>query len=174
MNDFTPKLTLPAALFILALGSSTSALSQVSDSAQSMITLTVNEFITIENVGNINLAPMQGQAAQQTDFFCVAGSGFTQFSITFAGVGTGTGNPFTLQGTGTSTLNYQVSFLNATSGPAPTLVQPNVPVMNNTLQAVNCADDNALFNIFIPASAWEPVADMAPFMGTLMLTVESQ
>ncbi|WP_444919503.1 hypothetical protein ACJJID_10885 [Microbulbifer sp. CnH-101-G] len=174
MKIIAPKLLASLAAAGLAFGFATTALSQVSDSAQSMITLTVNEFIVIEDVDNINLNPSPGQDAQQTDFFCVAGSGFSTFSITFEGVGTGTGSPFLLQGMGSTTLGYQVNFLNATSGPAPTAAMPGIPITNNTLQASNCADNNALFNILIPSFQWEPVAGMAPFMGTLMITVESE
>ncbi|WP_444898645.1 hypothetical protein ACJJIX_14410 [Microbulbifer sp. VAAC004] len=168
------KSVILAILFILIATSSPYSLSQAQGSGQSLISFAINEFITIEDVDDINLNPTPGAPAQGTDLFCVAGDGFPAFSIIFTGLGTGTGTPFILRGRQGAVLNYQVSFQNATSGGAPIAALPGVPITNNTLQANNCMNNNALFNVLVPASEWEPVAGMAPFRGRLLITVESE
>ncbi|WP_444885523.1 hypothetical protein [Microbulbifer sp. PSTR4-B] len=174
MSFYTLKKSMLAILFFFTATSSPYSLSQAQGSGQSIISFTINEFITIEDVDNINLNPTPGAPAQGTDLFCVAGDGFPAFSIIFTGLGTGPGTPFTLRGRQGAELNYQVSFLNATSGGAPIAALPGVPITNNTLQANNCMNNNALFNVLVPASEWEPVAGMAPFRGRLLITVESE
>ncbi|MCO1336921.1 hypothetical protein MO867_21570 [Microbulbifer sp. OS29] len=172
MENFIRNSLLPAATLLLALGTVSETLA-ATDSAQSEITLQFNETIQIERVDNITISdPIPGQAAQGTDTFCVAGSGFSTFSITFANLGT---DPtFFLSGSAGARVDYDVLFLNSTTGPAPTLVMPGIPLNNQTLQASNCADDNARFNILIFPGQWEPVQNFAPFTGTLMITVASE
>ncbi|WP_444904330.1 hypothetical protein ACJJIU_04550 [Microbulbifer sp. CnH-101-E] len=177
MNLFTSKTFLSTALFSLTLCSATSALSQATDSAQSMITLTYMDAIQIANVDNVPIqAPPAGSGdfAAGSDVFCVAGTGsFTSFGITFANAGTDPS--FFLQPSvaGASPMTYEVFFSNSTQGQG-TMVTAGVPVQGNVIQANNCADDNARFDVRIPPAEWEGRAGDAPFMGMLVITVEAE
>ncbi|WP_444910083.1 hypothetical protein [Microbulbifer sp. TRSA005] len=177
MNLFTSKTFLSTALFSLTLCSATSALSQATASAQSTITLNYGNAIQIENVDNVPIQappPNSGMDATGSDTFCVAGTGtFTTFSITFANAGSDPNFFLTPSAAGANTMLYEVAFSNSTQGQGG-LVQPDVPVTGNLLQANNCANDNARFDIAIPPAQWEGRAADSPFMGTLVIMVAAE
>ncbi|GAB2897175.1 hypothetical protein ACCI51_17565 [Microbulbifer echini] len=179
MKIFTPKLLTSIAAASLALGSATTALAQVSDSEISMITLTFMETIDIAFVDPVTIAdPTPGMPATGEDTFCVAGSGFSGFSITFsnpdpAAVG------FVLQPAvaGTAPILYEVFFKNDLSPGLGIPVAPDSPILGNVIQASVCtspADDNAKFDIEIPFPEWDGRESDGPFTGMLELTVVSE
>ncbi|GAB2897151.1 hypothetical protein ACCI51_17575 [Microbulbifer echini] len=173
MNIFNPKLLTSAIITSLALGTATPALSQATDSATSMITLLFNEVIDIANVDAVTITdPILGTDAMGSDAFCVSGSGFSTFSITFANAGT---DPafFLLSSNGTPEIPYDVGFSNSVTGQG-TIALAGVPLTGNTLNSSNCINDNARFDIFIPFSIWDGRQADGPFIGTLMITVESE
>ncbi|WP_444898643.1 hypothetical protein ACJJIX_14420 [Microbulbifer sp. VAAC004] len=179
MKVFTPKLSASIAAAGIALGSSTSALSQVTDSETSMITLTFMEMIDIAFVDNITIAdPTPGDPAVGLDFFCVAGTGFSTFSINFVNPTT-TGPDFLLNSAnGSGPIMYNVFFKNDLS-PGPGLpVTPDVPIPGNALQASACTapstDDNAKFDVEIPFPEWNGREGDGPFMGLLEITVTAE
>ncbi|WP_444898648.1 hypothetical protein ACJJIX_14395 [Microbulbifer sp. VAAC004] len=173
MKTEYPKLFLSIATTCLAMGATNTALSQATDSETSMITLTFSDFIIIENVDPVTIAdPMPGTDAMGSDTFCVAASGFGSFSITFANVGS---DPtFLLQSSnGTGPISYNVAYANSTGGPAQP-VMAGIPLPGQGIQASNCFNDNARFDIDIPFSEWDMRQQDGPFTGTLLITVEGQ
>ncbi|WP_444885524.1 hypothetical protein [Microbulbifer sp. PSTR4-B] len=177
MNLFTSKTFLSTALFSLTLCSATSALSQTTASAQSMITLSYMNAIQIDNVDNVPIqAPPAGSGdnAFGSDTFCVAGTGgFNMFGIRFEQPGSDPN--FLLQSSvaGANPMSYEVGFVNSTQGQSQ-MVQAGQTVSGNILQANNCADDNARFDITIPPAQWEGRAAEGPFMGALLITVMAE
>ncbi|GAB2897193.1 hypothetical protein ACCI51_17560 [Microbulbifer echini] len=179
MKNFTPKILTSIAAASLALCSATTALSQVSDSEISMITLTFMQNIDIAFVDPVTIAdPTPGFPAVGEDTFCVAGTGFSNFSIVFINP-TGTGPDFLLEPAvaGTSQIMYQVFFKNDTS-PGPGIpVAPGMAIPGNPIQTSVCAapaDDNAKFDIEIPFPEWDGRESDGPFTGMLELTVVSE
>ncbi|WP_299589453.1 hypothetical protein [uncultured Microbulbifer sp.] len=155
----------------LAICSATPALSQATDTATSMITLQFNENIIIQNVDPVTISdPTPGTPAIGSDRFCVAGSGFSTYSITFQN--NGTDPSFSIVGSGGVSISYDMLYEN--DGQVPVTVVAGAPIPNNILQATNCSNDNATFDIIIPENEWEPNQAFAPFTGTLLITVESE
>ncbi|WP_444904328.1 hypothetical protein ACJJIU_04540 [Microbulbifer sp. CnH-101-E] len=173
MKTKCSKMFLSIASACLAMGAANTALSQATDSETSMITLTFSNFIIIENVDPVTIAdPVPGTDAMGSDTFCVAASGFGSFSITFANVGS---DPtFLLQSSnGTPAIPYNVGYANSTGGPAQP-VMAGIPLGGQGIQASNCLNDNARFDIDIPATVWNGREPDGPFTGTLLITVEGQ
>ncbi|GAB2897117.1 hypothetical protein ACCI51_17590 [Microbulbifer echini] len=165
----TPKTLISVISLSVALGSSIPALSQVTDSAQSMITLSFVESIVIDNVNDLNITPTgPNQPATGLDLFCVAGTGFQTFSITFGS----TTMPFELSN-GTFIVNYDVFFDNDLSG-IITQAFAGVPIPGQMIQNSDCASDNAAFEVSIPAAEWQPVQNQGPFTGILSIMVASE
>ncbi|WP_444890805.1 hypothetical protein [Microbulbifer sp. DLAB2-AA] len=157
----------------LTLGSTNVALSQAMDSDTSIITLTFSNFIIIDNVDAVTIAdPTPGTDAMGSDLFCVAASGFGSFSITFQNVGSDPA--FLLQSNnGTPPIPYNVGYANSTGGPAQP-VMAGMPLGGQGIQASNCQNDNARFDIDIPATVWNGREPDGPFTGTLLITVQGQ
>ncbi|GAB2897211.1 hypothetical protein ACCI51_17550 [Microbulbifer echini] len=179
MKIFTPKLLTSIAAASLALGSATTALSQVSDSEISMITLTFMQNIDIAFVDPVTIAdPTPGFPAVGEDTFCVAGTGFSTFSITFSNPDPGAPG-FELQSAvaGAPPIFYEVFFKNDLSPGFGVPVAPESPLLGNLIQTSVCADptsDNAKFNIEIPFPEWDGRESEGPFTGMLELTVVSE
>ncbi|WP_299585977.1 hypothetical protein [uncultured Microbulbifer sp.] len=179
MKIFTPKLLTSIAAASLALGSATTALSQVSDSEISMITLTFMQNIDIAFVDPVTIAdPTPGFPAAGEDTFCVAGTGFSTFSITFSNPDP-TDPGFVLQPAvaGTPPIFYEVFFKNDLSPGLGMPVAPDSPIPGNLVQTSVCAapaDDNAKFDIEIPFFEWDGRQSEGPFTGMLELTVVSE
>ncbi|WP_444898647.1 hypothetical protein ACJJIX_14400 [Microbulbifer sp. VAAC004] len=179
MKIFTAKLMASIVTAGIALGSSTSALSQATDSETSMITLTFTENIDIAFVDPVTIAdPTPGDPAVGVDFFCVAGTGFSTFSINFVNPAA-TGPDFILMPsvTGTLPISYNVFFKNDTAPGPGVPVTPNVPIPGNLIQTSACPDptfDNARFDIEIPFAEWGGREGDGPFTGMLELTVTAE
>ncbi|WP_444922081.1 hypothetical protein ACJJID_07075 [Microbulbifer sp. CnH-101-G] len=155
----------------ITLGYTTSALSQTTDSATSLVTLQFDTIITIDNVDPITISnPMPGNSATGDDRFCVAGNGFSTYGITFQN--DGTDPTYRLIGTDGTSISYSVVYQN--DGGFPQQANAGITIANNVLQASSCPNDNATFFISIPANEWEPNQASAPFSGTLLITVESE
>ncbi|WP_444919505.1 hypothetical protein ACJJID_10895 [Microbulbifer sp. CnH-101-G] len=166
----TPKTLISAISLSVTLGSSIPALSQVTDSAQSMITLSFVESIVIDNVNDLNITPTGANSpATGLDLFCVAGSGFPTFSITFGSASM----PFELSNANADTINYDVFFDNGLSG---TITQAfaGVAIPGQMILNSDCTADNAAFEVSIPASEWQPVQNQGPFIGNLSILVASE
>ncbi|WP_299588062.1 hypothetical protein [uncultured Microbulbifer sp.] len=171
MKIVTKSFLAPLLAAGLALGHTTSALSQATDSATSLITLQFDTIISIDNVDPITISnPMPGNSATGDDRFCVAGNGFSTYGITFQN--DGTDPTYSLIGSDGTSITYSVVYQN--DGVIPQQANAGVPITNNTLQASNCANDNATFFISIPVTEWEPNQSSAPFSGTLRITVEAE
>ncbi|WP_444919504.1 hypothetical protein ACJJID_10890 [Microbulbifer sp. CnH-101-G] len=175
MNHFIPKSVLSAALFSLALGSSTSALSQNMDTETSVIQLIFNQapFIDIANVGNVDIIdPTVGTDATGSDDFCVGGT-FGAYIITFTNP---MGPDFTLMSSnGSPDLPYNVNFFNMIGGPGQS-VTPGNPIPNNPVLDTLCDATvvNSRFVVDIPSTVWDGRQNDGPFTGMLELTVEGQ
>ncbi|WP_444888519.1 hypothetical protein [Microbulbifer sp. JMSA008] len=179
MKVFTPKLLASIVAAGIALGSSSSALSQATDFETSMITLTFTETIDIAFVDPVTISdPTPGDPAVGVDFFCVAGTGFSTFSIEFFNPAA-TGPDFLLESANaTPPIMYDVFFKNdLTPGPG-LMVTPAVPIPGNALQASVCAtpaaDDNAKFDIVIPGPIWTGREADGPFTGLLQIMVTAE
>ncbi|WP_445356836.1 hypothetical protein ACJJIO_02855 [Microbulbifer sp. TRSA005] len=179
MKIFTPKLLASIAAAGIALGSSSTALSQATDFEISMITLTFMETIDIAFVDPVTIAdPVAPNPAVGVDFFCVAGTGFNNFTIEFFNPST-TGPDFRLESANaTGPIFYNVFFKNDLSPGFGIPVTPNMPIPGNMLQASVCAnpgvDDNAKFDIEIPFFEWDLRQGDGPFTGMLQLTVTAE
>ncbi|WP_299587020.1 hypothetical protein [uncultured Microbulbifer sp.] len=172
MNIHTSKLIFLIVVISMAMSAAIPALS-ATDQESSAITLQFNENIIIDNVDPVTISdPTPGDFALGTDSFCVAGTGFSTFGITFANAGT---DPsfFLISSNGTSPIMYDVLFSNSTGGIA-TPVTAGVPRQGLMLQASDCANNNARFDIAIPFSDWGGRESDGPFTGTLVITVESE
>ncbi|MFA0792351.1 hypothetical protein ACCI51_17570 [Microbulbifer echini] len=173
MISFSSKSILSAIALAFALGSATSAFS-ATDTAQSTITLTFSDFIEIDNVNSVTIAdPAAGSPATGSDTFCVAGSGFNFFSITFSTDDPAIPEFLLLSSNGSLPIAYQVFFANNPTGTA-IQVFPNDPLPGQSIEASNCSNDTARFDIEIPSAEWENREFDGPFTGVLMITVESE
>ncbi|MCO1336731.1 hypothetical protein MO867_20600 [Microbulbifer sp. OS29] len=172
MNSVAPRLLISAAAISLTLGLAAPVFS-ATDMASSDITLQFSENIIITNVDPVTIAdPVTGSNAMGSDTFCIAGTGFSTFNITFAN--TGTDPTFRLMSSnGTGAIIYEVLFADTATGPANP-VFAGIPVNGQPLQASDCSNDDARFDIEIPFSEWNDREDDGPFTGTMMITVESE
>ncbi|WP_299585983.1 hypothetical protein [uncultured Microbulbifer sp.] len=170
MNFFPTKSLVSVISLAVALGSTMPASSQIFSSAQSQITLSFVQSIDITNVDNLDITPVGTNDATAVDDFCVAGSGFPTFGITFGSAS----EPFILANANGVPLAYNVDFANSLVGTLNP-VMAGVVVPNQTIQVASCtALNNARFQVTIPASEWVPVQNEGPFIGTLSILVASE
>lgn len=148
----------------------------VTDSADSVITLNLSESIQLVGVENVTITdPATGTNATGGDDFCVAGIGFSNFSITFESSDGNDDSAFSLTGA-TNPIPYTVGFRNATTGTYNT-ASPGVALTGQNRNAASCTGgDNAGFEVTIDNSAWE-IADVlngTSYTDTLTITVTTE
>lgn len=148
----------------------------VSDNAQSVITLNLSESIELTGVENVTINnPTTGTNATGGDDFCVAGIGFSNFSITFESTDGNDDGAFSLTGA-TNPIPYTVGFRNDTSS-SYTTVSEGVALTNQNRNFSSCTGgDNAGFEIIIDNTAWE-IADVlngTSYTDTLTITVTTE
>ena len=146
------------------------------DSADSTITLNLSESIQLVGVEDVTITdPATGTNATGADGFCVAGIGFSTYSITFESTDTNDDTAFSLTGA-TNPIPYNVGFRNDTSG-SYTTVTEGVALTSQNRNAASCSGgDNAGFQITIDNSAWE-IADVlngTSYTDTLTITVTTE
>ncbi|MFA0812653.1 hypothetical protein [Microbulbifer epialgicus] len=148
----------------------------VEDSANSIITLSITPTIEISGVKDIPLTisnlsdPVEGDST-----FCVAGFGFSTFSIRFdSDDDPENGTAFVLTGNGVN-VPYSVEFVNDTSESYQP-VTSGTPINNLDRQADSCGSDNARFQVTVNQNDWqnEDVLNGTIYTDTLLITVASE
>ncbi|WP_226647699.1 hypothetical protein [Microbulbifer variabilis] len=184
MKNSSSKLLTSIAAASIALGSATSALSQT-DSETTTITLMLMQVnsIDIAFVDPVNIMqPAPTADATADESFCVAGTGTVMnYSITFVNPAS-TGPAFELTSQtnpGSLPINYMVAFKNNNNpGPGTIPATPNVPIMNQSIEATACTDpiagENAKFTVTVPNAEWMNREMDSPFMGQLQITVQAE
>ena len=138
-----------------ALLSATSAAFAADDSAISVITLTIPETIEIAQLGDVTLTPTAGNDAVTLEPFCVAGMGFSTFSITFSSNVGDTTDEFLLSN-GSDTIAYSVGFENDLDDADYIGATEDVDITGNTRNATACSGtDNAQMRITVANADWE-------------------
>ncbi|GAA5446098.1 hypothetical protein Misp06_04307 [Microbulbifer sp. NBRC 101763] len=144
-------------------------------SADSTITLSITPAIEISGVEDILITVDDlGDSAEGDDTFCVAGFGFSKFSITFQSDNTDSDTAFNLKGNGID-VGYSVGFVNDTSNLYQE-VTSGTPVTNLDRQAASCGSDNAHFQVTVDQNEWQQadVLNGTTYTDILEITVASE
>ncbi|MCO1335692.1 hypothetical protein MO867_15250 [Microbulbifer sp. OS29] len=146
----------------------------VTDATSADISLQFTEVIDVANVGNVQIQdPGTGTNATAIEDFCVAGTGFSTFEISFESDDGNNDTVFELTD-GTNNVDYAVGFDNSTGG-AFTNVTEGTPIIGQTLNdiAADCTSvaDNARFQITILNADWENATILSGSNYTDVLTI---
>ncbi|WP_444921146.1 hypothetical protein ACJJID_01330 [Microbulbifer sp. CnH-101-G] len=177
MNRILLRTVTPMTLAFIASFSAQSTLA-VTDNEDSIVTLQFNETINMVRVGPLTITdPATGTNATGIEDFCVRGTGFSTFAITFDSTNGSATSEFILSD-GTTDVPYQVGYDNSLSG-SFTSVSEGVPLTGQAIQNFGpCVGfpDNARFQVTILNMDWENsmVLSGNNYTDTLMLTVESE
>ncbi|MCO1335691.1 hypothetical protein MO867_15245 [Microbulbifer sp. OS29] len=176
MNRCTFFCSSIVAIIALTIGTSSNTTAST-DNSNSQISLSFGDVIDIAQVDDITITdPTPGQNAVGIDEFCVAGTGFSNFSITFESVD-GVFDPAFIMTDGNINVPYSVGFDNGLNGSFH-LIGPRIPFQGNLISAQYCDDnqENVRFAVTILSGVWQypPVSHGGPYHDTLMITVASE
>ncbi|WP_444932197.1 hypothetical protein ACJJIF_10665 [Microbulbifer sp. SSSA002] len=148
------------------------------DSASSKISLEFTPVIEIESVEDVAIKNQElGADLRGIENFCVAGMGFSTYSVTFESNDGNNDDKFTLHDGQGVEVPYSVGFDNSLLG-SFTGAEEGTPLTGNTRNAITCADnhDNARFEINIANVDWEnqAVTNGTHYTDTLLITVASE